>query len=545
MTQVWARLGHWLENQKLKADFLLLDAFLTVSYRSQMAYLQKADHRHPDSPGYKSMRMARFWAACLLILRRLQRGAWKSRAQSPSTLRFSFWSKIEQIIPMCNVVWVGDDVFAAYVNHATTKLTVEERELSFLQADEMLKKGLRTTELKAQPWLERSIFYALHDTTAFAKAVSRLMVAVALDEAGTLVSSDLVSPCGTTIRIFSGEEVKLTALMDIVVEHAGACNVEDWPEFGEEEDGAFVLMLTQWHNGDVPDSEAIELLRGYGLKYIVMHPDNQYANERQVKEAQAQRTNHANSSQELICAKHMSTVNCARKALYEVMNSAAMKARTLSQNQHVQRGSAETRKRQGAETEDKPAAPPPYCSRWRFSKLAALLYLDKLKRRGEESARLWTKSNLRAAEPQGAAFVSAAESRRARVVAGFTAKLWEVRHGRSRALFEHQPKPTMQPVVAPGLTNEYSVGSYNSRMKVVAELDARGVAYDNKDPFRSTEEGVVSLVQRLKALPDVFKSTVDGKLYLKRKGPNWDDPETDGDAAELELLETTMAGRGV
>jgi hypothetical protein len=159
--------------------------------------------------------------------------------------------------------------------------------------------------------------------------------------------------------------------------------------------------------------------------------------------------------------------------------------------------------------------------------------------------RLWTKSNLRAAEPQGAAVVSAAESRRARVVAGFTAKLWEVRNGRSRALFEQQPKPTMQPVVAPGLTNEYSVGSYNSRMKVVAELDARGVAYDNKDPFRSTEEGVVSLVQRLKALPDVFKSTVDGKLHLKRKGPNWDDPETDGDAAELELLETTMAGRGV
>jgi hypothetical protein len=100
---------------------LLVDAFMAVAYRKQMIYLKAADKRHPHTPGYKSHRMARFWASHLLRLRLLQRGAWK-----------------------------GDASFAAYVAHATDKLTPEERELSFTQADEMLRHALAKSELKAR-----------------------------------------------------------------------------------------------------------------------------------------------------------------------------------------------------------------------------------------------------------------------------------------------------------------------------------------------------------------------------------------------------------
>ena len=65
----------------------------------------------------------------------------------------------------------------------------------------------------------------------------------------------------------------------------------------------------------------------------------------------------------------------------------------------------------------------------------------------------------------------------ARVVADFQSKWEEKRNGRSRALFADQPRPTMQPVVSPRLTNEYPLGVFNSRVKVVAELDARKVEY--------------------------------------------------------------------
>ena len=92
----------------------------------------------------------------------------------------------------------------------------------------------------------------------------------------------------------------------------------------------------------------------------------------------------------------------------------------------------------------------------------------------------------------------------------------------------------------PNMTNEYTLGTYNSRDKVVAELDARDVAYANNDPFRP-KNGHVSLIERLKALPDVVTGN-DGKFYLKRIGPSWDDPVADDDD-ELDLVENAVAGR--
>ena len=108
------------------------------------------------------------------------------------------------------------------------------------------------------------------------------------------------------------------------------------------------------------------------------------------------------------------------------------------------------------------------------------------------------------------------------------------------AKFAEQPRPSMQPVVSSYLTSEYPLGTFNSRAKIVAELDARDVAYNNDDPFRGKEGN--SLVERLKALPDVFTSTVDGRMYLPRKGPSWEVGDDDEDA-EIELLEDFVAGR--
>ena len=93
----------------------------------------------------------------------------------------------------------------------------------------------------------------------------------------------------------------------------------------------------------------------------------------------------------------------------------------------------------------------------------------------------------------------------------------------------------MQPVVSPRLTSQYLLGCFNSRVKVVAELDARGVVYDNAASFSS-------LVVRLKALPDVITSKVDGRKYLKRMGPSWEPPTDDDEGAENELIANAMAG---
>jgi hypothetical protein len=374
------------------------------------------------------------------------------------------------------------------------------------------------------------------------------MLDLAMGEEACLVASDVVSSPREMIRIFSGEMVELASLVEIVLEHRPSAPVGNWPEFErgdddeeDDNDGAFVYFLTLWKDGGVTDEEAKAMLLKYAAKYVVMHPDNQYANERQVKEAQAQRLNHANSSQEMIAATHMGVVNVGRKEMFQSMISDEMRNRVLGQNAVVKAGKASTRVRQPTGNDDDDdeelAKAPAYSTRWRYSNLSSLLMLEGLDRRGAESESLSTKANLKAVKSVTATATtkSGDEERRARVFADFQSKWEERRNGRSRALFADQPRPTMQPVVSPRLTNEYPLGVFNSRVKVVAELDAREVEYPPGAAY-------TALALILKGHEDVIISKVDGRKYLKRMGPSWEPPTHDDEGDENELIANAMAG---
>jgi hypothetical protein len=341
--------------------------------------------------------------------------------------------------------------------------------------------------------------------------------------------------------------IELEKLAAVLLEHAPqmTASCDNWPEMSDE-DGSFALVLARWVRGasTIADAELTTAIRGYGRQYVDYHPGNQYSNERAVKEGNNVRSNHQNSSEEMHRAKHQDKTNLLRKAQREIMLSELMTKRKLGHNQYVHGGdSASRRQRTGDGDGDGEVKVTAYSSRYRFSKLSAVLFIRDLERRAAEAEGLLTKSLVKtvkaASKNTNAGLLTGEETRIAQHIAGFRAKWSAARDGRSRALYKDVALPLMQPVVGPRLTGDYPLGAYNSREKVVAELEARGVDYSPGDPFRP-KDGETSLTERLKALPDVFTHPVQNKLHLKRKGPSWDGPSETDDG---DLLEQMMAGR--
>mmetsp|Transcript_11123 Transcript_11123/g.33337 ORF Transcript_11123/g.33337 Transcript_11123/m.33337 type:complete len:185 (+) Transcript_11123:1289-1843(+) len=118
---------------------------------------------------------------------------------------------------------------------------------------------------------------------------------------------------------------------------------------------------------------------------------------------------------------------------------------------------------------------------------------------------------------------------------------------RQRETLANVPDLLEQPVVSPKLHNNYPLGAFNSKAKIMAELDARHVNFDRNAPFRRKKgdpEARKSLKDHLEALPDVFVHKIYGGKFLKRMcTKHWPDAigtAEDAENDELRAIEATF-----
>ena len=156
----------------------------------------------------------------------------------------------------------------------------------------------------------------------------------------------------------------------------------------------------------------------------------------------------------------------------------------------------------------------PYSNRFRFSQQAAEAFMDEFRSRADEVCELADVQPLATEETEPN--LTTNERRVAERVAEFKA-VWDDERPRRREVLANLPRPTDEPVVSPNLTNNFPFTYFSTIIKVKAELDARGISYDQSAPLRkrsAKKPEVVPLIELLK--PHAKEDPKTKVLHLTR-----------------------------
>jgi len=494
--QVWRRFAFWLLDRKLHLDAYFLFGFFKTLYIDQMAYFQKADSLFPDSPGYRAHRMARVWACYLLQARHL--------FEDDGFLDHPQFRRYREARFM--------------LQHSTNGVEKAQAETSLLQARRALETASKVVNSKARRWMSTNLFFALLDTTNFARYAATLIISAVvygyLPRTIDFGDLEVFSYDGTKVKIATLHPFFLALEPDIVA----AAN--DLPPELTEDDGKLLGIFHRLSIG-VELTEAEESARAqFGRLRVFHHPSNNQSNENQVKRSKFITRHSSNMTDATMKARHMAQTNNAAMAKRVVMQSNEMKNRMLAANQYVTQGSATSRKRRVSESGNN-EKPPVYSTRFQTTNSAALAYLRVVENRIQDMSQLFSQVKVSSTSYSESRNESK-ESRRADAVAAW-AKMFSDRHGntrKNRIPFSELELPTDTPVVAAQITNEYPIGRFNSKEKVESELLARGVHFDKNLLFKDKQ----ILLRKF-----AFKNpNMNNNLYLKKMGA-WGEDNDESD----------------
>ena len=164
---VWKRFADFLSNPKLHLDCYLLAAYFRSCYIPEMAFVQSADLKFPDSPHYKARKMAFFWSAFTLKLRDfVVDSAWETH------------DAFRQYVGALRQYIDGDDS-QDWPQDADTRR--EDAFTSLRQLESGLQTAHSVVQNKATPWLTRNFFFAAVDDGSFGAMACDIVSCMSLD----------------------------------------------------------------------------------------------------------------------------------------------------------------------------------------------------------------------------------------------------------------------------------------------------------------------------------------------------------------------------